>query len=460
MFSFIFTLLFLSSSIYCHSLNKHHSTSDQPTLIRTINIPKPGFVQFIPNQDLNSLKNVNDLKYHLMVSSFNGAPYSADFLFYYQNLTKSILANGTNLVYQTLNNKNLVWPNEVNYVTSSLFHNDSFDQYGGVLSAGGFLVPSKNNGKVLYYKFESEDRSTVTLDLGIDLTTNKASKTEWFYHRTRMVDINGDKIPDILTCRTYKPIFGTTKVQLVAFVFNVKTSDYDENVIKDNVCDVFFDVADLDNDGRVEIIAAGFFISQLNLIYSNNKDNNFLDTDNLVVTTLDTGAGKLFDIKVEDLDFDMDKENSDKTYLEMMVTNHQGTKDAVKGSLFYYKMVNGSNIRTGVWQRNLIYDTFPVLKTGIQQAAPGGAKTFLPFKDPKVNNQRPYIFISGDGGEKGYIFKPNQIGQPLAYDLIWTQMYSDTVGGASFVDLDNDGYTEFAVAIYEKNNVMVYSFKP
>jgi hypothetical protein len=452
--AFFATLLLCFLSIANGKSYLHNEKDLLVNLIRTINVPHPGFVEFIPNSNLSQVQP-NNLKYHLAVSSFNGAPFSADFLFYYKNLTKSLLLNKTaNLERETLYNKNLVWPNEVNYATSSLFYDNSIDPYGGLFSAGGFLVPSKNNGKILYYKFLNEDRSNVTLDVPIDLTTDPSSNQQWFYHRVKQVDINGDSLLDLLTCRTYKPIFGTTKVELVSFVFNPKTNHYDEYVLMDGVCDVFFDVADLDNDGRVEIIAAGFFISKLNFIYSNNPNNNFLDKDNIVVKTIDETAGKVFDIQIVDLDLATDK------FPELLVTNHQGLKDEVKSSLFYYK-TSGSNVRDLKFERHLIYDDFPVLKTGFQQAAPGSAKTFLPYKNPSIPFQRPYIFVSGDGSENAYIFAPNaDISQPLSYNLEWSQIFYDTVGGASFADLDLDGWAEFALAVYEKNTVLVFSFKP
>jgi len=56
-------------------------------------------------------------------------------------------------------------------------------------------------------------------------------------------------------------------VELVAFVFDMKAQKFKEILILNNVCDVFFDVADLDNDGRFEIVAAGFFIADLYIIY-------------------------------------------------------------------------------------------------------------------------------------------------------------------------------------------------
>ena len=43
-------------------------------------------------------------------------------------------------------------------------------------------------------------------------------------------------------------------MELVAFVFDNKSQTFKEILILKNICDVFFDVADLDNDGRFEIV--------------------------------------------------------------------------------------------------------------------------------------------------------------------------------------------------------------
>jgi hypothetical protein len=97
-------------------------------------------------------------------------------------------------------------------------------------------------------------------------------------------------------------MFGQTRTQLVGLVLN-ELNNYEENVINEMACDVFFDWTDLDKDGRYEIIAAGFFFSKLNVIYSEDKNNNFLN-GNTKVRTIDDAAGQLFDVKVDDLDND------------------------------------------------------------------------------------------------------------------------------------------------------------
>ena len=166
------------------------------------------------------------------------------------------------------------------------------------------------------------------------------------------------------------------------------------------------------------------------------------------VKAIDTTGGKFFDVKASDLDLD-------KTTFELLVTNHQGNKDTIKSSLFYYKLTGG-NLRTGNWTRTTIYDNFPVLKQGIQQASPGAARALYPLSN-STKSTRPYLLVAGDGAEYLYLFEPSPIGQELSYNLTWSQDFMDTVGGISIADINNDGVNEFAVAVYEKNACFVFT---
>lgn len=100
-----------------------------------------------------------------------------------------------------------------------------------------------------------------------------------------MVDLSGDGKLDLLTCRTHKPVVGDTKTQLVGFVLDETRLVFEEKLVLDEACDVFFDIADFDMDGRFEIVVAGFFIAKLNLIYSDDPNNSFL-TDKVKVKIL------------------------------------------------------------------------------------------------------------------------------------------------------------------------------
>jgi hypothetical protein len=416
------------------SLIGHAYSGYTPVALDKITVDKPGFVTLVPNSDSS--------KYHIAISSFNGAPFSKDYVYYVSNYT----VNGGNVPVQ-LDNTNIVWPNELSYSSESIF-NVKVDPYGGVIVPGGFLVPSKENGGLFYYPFTNKDRSSISATTDpILITINNKTNTKWFYHRVVRVDLNGDNRKDILTCRTFKPLIGTTKVELVALEYDSQSGTYYERLILNNACDVFFEAADLDKDGRIEIVASGFFISKLNVIYTNDPLNNFFN-GNIQVKLIDDAGGKFFDVRVEDLD---------KTgNLELLVTNHQGNKDQILGSVFYYKL--DGNIRNGKWTRNTIYNNFPVLKGGLNQAAPGSAKAFYP--NLKDTSGSPYLLVAGDGSEYLYLFEPVANTNPLEYKLTWSQLFKDkTVGGTSIADINGDGIAEIIAAIYEANTCVIFTFK-
>lgn len=164
-------------------------------------------------------------------------------------------------------------------------------------------IQIKDKGGLYYYPFAQQDRSSVIDQEPINVISNPIDNTYWFYHRTLFVDLTGDGKVDILTCRTYKPMFGQTRTQLVGLVLDEAEKYYQETVVNEMACDVFFDWADVDKDGRHEIVSAGFFFSKLNVIYSEDKSNNFLN-GNTKVRTIDANAGQLFDVIVDDLDND------------------------------------------------------------------------------------------------------------------------------------------------------------
>jgi len=419
-------------ALFC--LIEYATSGYSPVALDKISVDKPGFVTLVPNSDSS--------RYHIAISSFNGAPFSSDYVYYVPNYT----VKGQNVPVR-LDNKNIVWPNDLSYSNDSIF-DLKVDPYGGVIVPGGFLVPSKENGGLFYYPFTDKDRTSIapTAD-PILITINNKTNTKWFYHRVVRVDLNGDKRKDILTCRTYKPVIGTTKTQLVALEYDPQSGTYYERLILNNACDVFFDVADLDKDGRVEIVAAGFFISKLNVIYTNDPYNNFFN-GNVQVKLIDDAGGQFFDVRVEDLD---------KTgNLELLVTNHQGKKDQILGSVYYYKL--DGNIRNGTWSRNTIYNNFPVIKEGFNQAAPGSAKAFYP--NLKDTSGSPYLLVAGDGSEYLYLFEPIANTNPLQYKLTWNQLFKGyTVGGTSIADINGDGIVEIIAAIYEANTCVIFTFK-
>ena len=428
----IFNLISIVSLLFTI---KESSATYLPRNLSSITVTNPGFTHFIPNAQ-------DKTKFHLAISTFNGIPLTTDYVFYIRNYDSSSAYK-----LEQLSSTNLAWPNEIDYIGNSII-NQTADPFGGLLVSGGFLVPGKGKGGLFYYAFKTSDRANVTSSAPVVLTADPKDSTAWFYHRTRLVDLNGDGTDDILTCRAYKPIVGTTLTELVGIIIDPKTRQYKLQVIAKSACDVFFDFADIDKDGRFEIVAAGFFINKLNIIYSDDPLNSFT-TGAIKVVTIDSNGGKLFEMTIHDLDRSGN--------LELLVTNHQANSDAIKGAIYYYTLTG--TVRQGTWTRTIIYNNFPVLNSGFNQGSPGCAIPFLPNLNDK--NQLPYIVSAGDGSQYAYLFEPVLTNNKLSYNLVWKELYKGyTVGGISVADINNDGYSEFTVPIYEGKAVKVYTFAP
>lgn len=146
------------------------TTSYEPKMIDRIDVKYPGYVSFVPS--------TNNRSYHLAITAFNGAPFSADHIFYLPDYTGS---SQTRPMVE-LNHTNVVWPNEATFTSESIL-SEQIDKFGGLLVASGFLVPSKENGGIFYYPFSSADRSTVTNQPPIEFSSRSQSSTTWFYHR-------------------------------------------------------------------------------------------------------------------------------------------------------------------------------------------------------------------------------------------------------------------------------------
>ncbi len=123
--------------------------------------------------------------------------------------------------------------------------------------------------------------------------------------------------------------------------------------------------------------------------------------------------------------------------------------------MFYYTLTG--DVRTGTWNKKIIYDDFPVLKGGMNQAAPGAPVLFHPNLKQKG---RLHIILAGDGSEYAYHFAPSAANEELSYKMVWSKLYGDTVGGIDVADIDGDGISDCVIPIYEKNIIYFYSYNP
>lgn len=414
-------------------LNTIRTTNDLPLTnaslpvksLGAMTISSPAFAAILPQ----------DGSPNLFVSSFHA--FGSDSV-YRIPLASSLLTSG--LSSSTPIEKvpgSITWPNDITYAPASVFGTD------GVLVGGGFLVPGKSNGGLYYSPNTAPDSSGKWIEIA-------SGGGGWFYHRAVLADIDNDGHQEIVSCRANKPIFGSTGTMLVT----LKPSDpsnpqgpWAETELGPG-CDALFTVADLDGDGKPEVIAASYFTSQLNLFHS-KAPTGFANPADVQTVTLDSTIGAAFDVQVVDV-------NGDRKP-DLLVSNHQGSGADPSGGVYAYEIPAGNAILDPTaYVRHTLADGFPVTQGGFNQASPGSAMAFHPT--PQTAQGPAYIALAGDAAQIAYVLVP-VAGQEWEYAVTELHDCGCTVGKLAVGDVDGDGYQEVFVPCYDNGVLAGYSFK-
>lgn len=367
----------------------------------------------------------------LFISSFSGSPFSGGVIYIVENITNSLKdVNGIAPVQLPFSFK---WPNAIAPVPA-----DALKQLGlqsGILVPDGFLVPGKSDGGL--YIFGNDQSGKV---VGPFCVTPE--EKGFFYHTAKWVDMNKDGRLDLLSAHANKPLFGSTTTGLVWYeqpADGLATLPWKEHFITEGP-DVFFEIADFDNDpSTIDVIATEFFSDQISL--------NFLDLDqggNLTFRReFETNIGPAYFVQQAKLSGD------NNTHL--LVTNHQA--DASKSGVFVYDVP--PDVFTGVFDRHEVATDFAVSEGGFNQAAPGFAYAVYP-RTTQDQGELPLILVAGDGSQSAYLLTPTG---PYEYNQEVIIKTGGTVGSIYVSDdWDGDSYREFLVPDYDENKVYFYSF--
>lgn len=262
-------------------------------------------------------------------------------------------------------------------------------------------------------------------------------------------DLDGDGHLDILTARTNKPVVGSSKGELLWYrnPGQLKADDpWELHVLLDGP-DVFFRIADLNGDGKPEIVAAEFFSLKL-VVYAcgSAAPGTCQTTSSWQVVYTDPSIGALFDVSVVDLNLDGKP--------ELLVTNH--VNNVSISGVYAYEVP--ATLRPGqLWQRHTLALGFKVLIPGANQAAPGSAKTFHPHMDAGA---RPWVLVAGDGAAQAYVLQPMS-SQPgdwrYACSVLESTPHHGTVGEPAITDVDGDGHADLFIPDYDHSSISVFS---
>ena len=142
------------------------------------------------------------------------------------------------------------WANEASYVPPGTLLNSSPDDIVFMEASGFFANTNDATGSIVLVdvtKFpETVEKTKISTD-----------KSGFFYHEARWHDVDGDGVQDVLAARASKPILGKPSGEMV-WIRQAGNDEWVEQTLFEGP-DVGFALADLDGDGKVEIIASQFF---------------------------------------------------------------------------------------------------------------------------------------------------------------------------------------------------------
>jgi hypothetical protein len=100
--------------------------------------------------------------------------------------------------------------------------------------------------------------------------------------------------------------------------------------------------------------------------------------------------------------------------------------------------------------------SFVVRESGFAQAAPGNAIAF----QPKIGDtSKPWIAVSGDGSQQAYIVQPvSEDPNNWEYKTFVIVDSKGTVGQVVVGDVDNNGFSEIYLSIYDQGLVYGFTF--
>lgn len=282
------------------------------------------------------------------------------------------------------------WPNEAYEVPASVRAKAGLNEKPWtslIAVADGFIFPLKQTGGIHLVELNGDGLNFVT--------TISEVKHAWFYHHSEWMDVDMDGVLDVVAARSTKPfIKGKLDSELVWFKNNGNGTWGKTQVITKGP-GVGFTAADIDGDGKMEIIATEFFLHQQLAIYSCPETSwaKCADKSNVVETVIDANDGPFFQCSWVDLNGD--------GKIDILATAQQQTVDkkVIPGKVLAFEQPSAWTAGNTNWTRHVLADGYlPQPKQPTGSGAPGIPVAFHMTAKGMRNLEKPLIVLSGDDG--------------------------------------------------------------
>ena len=388
----------------------------------------------------------------LLLTSFS--PFGRDGVYAVTNV-KDVLANPTRAVNMTTLDGFATWPNMAAPVpVGAIPASNPSDSF--VLTAGGFFVsPFKSTGSINVLEVSSSGSVTKT-EISTPVKGN-------FYHQAEWTDIDGDGTLDIIAARAYKSMNPFAKATAELVWLKPPTARYgvweEQSLTAKNGPGVAFCLTDVNNDGKMEVVAAQFFVAQQLSIWYCDAEHwssciNGTNIKELIID--DSEQAPFFAVEYTDLNGDGVK--------EILATTNTANG---KGAVYIYEAstTNSSSFSSSIrmeeitWKKTKIAEGYKPMGLPFPgKGAPGRANSFKIH----VNDTKKAIVVSGDDGgvlDVLVLKDGDEEGSTWQYTKIRVLNSTGTVGSPGVMDIDGDGWAEFAIPLFAENKVAVYSFQ-